>query len=83
MDRDFHGRPPLPEDEVASKVRLSQAPMAFGVETTTFGTIGFAGARMDTDTVVEAFFQSDCRGHDTLLMDMELVLSGQAALIAA
>jgi hypothetical protein len=83
MDRDFHGRPPLPEDEVASRVRLSQAPMAVGAETTTFGAIGFTGARMGTNTVIEAFFQSDCRGHDALLMDIELALSGQAALIAA
>jgi hypothetical protein len=84
MDTDLHGRPPLPEEEVASKVRLSQDPMAVGAETTTIGVSGFAGPRIETDVAVEAFFQRACDGHDEApFMVMVLVLSGQAALIAA
>ena len=83
IDTDLHGRPPLPEEEVASKVRLSQDPMADGAETTTFGVSGFTGASIETDRTVEAFFHRDCNGHATLLIDRALALSGQAALIAA
>jgi len=83
MERDFQGRPPLPEEEDASRVRLSHAPMAVGEEMTTLGATGFAGAKMDTDTVVEAFFQRDCSGHDALLTEEEETLSGQAAFTAA
>ena len=80
-DTDIHCRPPLPEEEVASKVRLSQGPMAVGAETTTFGVSGFAGLKMETDTAVEAFFHRDCDGHDDAVTDKALALRGQAALI--
>jgi hypothetical protein len=74
MDTTLHGRPPLPEEDVASKVRLSQAPMAVAAERTTMGVSGFKGTMMETDTAAEAFFQRECEGQE--------VLRRQAALIA-
>ena len=69
---------------MASRVRLSQDPMAVGAETTTIGVSGFAGPKIETEVAVETFFQRDCEGHDeALLIATVLALSGQAALIAA
>jgi hypothetical protein len=59
IDTTLHGRPPVPKEDVASKVRLSQAPMAVGTETMTVGVNGFKGTVMETDTAVEAFFQRE------------------------
>ena len=59
IDTTLHGRPPVPKEDVASKVRLSQAPLAVGAETMTVGVSGFKGAMMEIDTAVEAFFQRE------------------------
>ena len=43
IDKDFHGLPPDPEDELKSIIKSSQDPNILGIEMTNTGEIGFEG----------------------------------------
>lgn len=53
---DVYGRPPPPDDPVASSIRSAHEPMETGLLRTTEGTEGFKGSAVVTDVAGAALF---------------------------